>query len=167
MMYKDSVEIDEMKHPLRVTEQRLLPDTAGDGRFRGSPGARVRMQAVDTPITFMTNSDGIDDPARGVRGGTDGAIPDQWIELEDGSVKRIDAFHRETIAPGQTMVSVCAGGAGYGPPFERPVEKVLKDVLEGWISRRRAYDVYGVVIGPGGELDAAATAARRGLLAGA
>jgi N-methylhydantoinase B len=166
MMYKDSVEIDEMKHPLRVTEQRLLPDTAGDGRFRGSPGARVRMQAVDTPITFMTNSDGIDDPARGVRGGTDGAVPDQWIELEDGSVKRIDAFHRETIAPGQTMVSVCAGGAGYGPPCERPVAKVLKDVLEGWISRRRAHDVYGVVIGPGGQLDVAATAARRGLLAG-
>ena len=62
MMYKDSVEIDERKHPLRVLEQRLLPDTAGDGRFRGAPGALVRMQAVGTPITFMTNSDGIDDP---------------------------------------------------------------------------------------------------------
>jgi N-methylhydantoinase B len=161
MMYKDSVEIDEMKHPLRVTEQRLLPDTAGDGRFRGSPGARVRMQAVDTAITFMTNSDGIDDPARGVRGGTDGAVPDQWIELEDGSVRQIDAFHRETIGPGQTMVSVCAGGAGYGPPAERPAEKVVKDVLEGWISRERARAVYGVVIDADGVLDAGATQARR------
>jgi N-methylhydantoinase B len=164
MMYKDSVEIDEMKHPLRVTEQRLLPDTAGDGRFRGSPGARVRMQAVGTPITFMTNSDGIDDPARGVRGGGDGAIPAQWIELEDGAVREIDAFHRETIAPGQTMVSVCAGGAGYGPPVQRPVQMVVKDVLEGWISAARAFDVYGVVVGAGGAVDLAATAARRALL---
>ena len=157
MMYKDSVEIDEIKHPFRVLEQRLLPDTAGDGRFRGSPGAIVRMQAVDAPITFMTNSDGVDDPARGVRGGTDGAIPDQWLELEDGSVRRIDAFHRETIQPGQTMVSVCGGGAGYGSPLERPVAAVLKDALEGWISYERAARVYGVVIDPEGAIDVAAT----------
>jgi N-methylhydantoinase B len=161
MMYKDSIEIDELKHPMRVLEQRLLPDTAGDGRFRGSPGALVRMQAVDTPITFMTNSDGIEDPARGVRGGGDGGVPAQWIELEDGGVKEIDAFHRETIEPGDVMVSICGGGAGYGPASERPVEKVVKDTLEGWITRERAASVYGVVLGPGGEPDLVATAARR------
>ena len=164
MMFKDSVEIDEMKHPIRVTEQRLLPDTAGDGRFRGSPGARVRMQAVDTPITFMTNSDGVDDPARGVRGGTDGAPPDQWIEREDGTVREIDAFHRETIQPGETMVSICAGGAGYGPPCERPPRKVQSDVLEGWIGVERAKDVYGVVF-DGDAIDEEATAAARAALA--
>jgi N-methylhydantoinase B len=165
MMYKDSVEIDELKHPMRVLEQRLLADTAGDGRFRGSPGALVRMQAVDTSITFMTNSDGIEDPARGVRGGGDGAIPAQWIELEDGTRKEIDAFHRETIEPRQVMVSICGGGAGYGPPHERPVEKVLHDTLDGWITRERAAEVYGVILGPGDEPDLVATATRRRQLA--
>ncbi|MFT4036173.1 MAG: hydantoinase B/oxoprolinase family protein, partial [Patulibacter sp.] len=165
MMYKDSIEIDELKHPIRITEQRLIEDSAGDGRFRGSPGALVRIQAVDTPITFMTNSDGIQTPAAGARGGTDGGVPAQWIEREDGSVREIDAFHRETIQPGQTMVSVCGGGAGYGPPVERPAEQVRKDVLEGWISRDRAEAVYGVVLDDAGQLDTAETDLRRAELA--
>ncbi|MBJ7330144.1 MAG: hydantoinase B/oxoprolinase family protein [Solirubrobacteraceae bacterium] len=169
MMYKDSIEIDEIKHPFRVTEQRLLTDTAGDGRFRGSPGALVRMEAVGTPITFMTNSDGIDDTARGVRGGTDGAIPAQWIEKADGEVVEIDAFHRLAIKDGETMVSICGGGAGYGPPYERELALVRRDTLDGWISRERAADVYGVIF-EGDELgegviDEAATAAKRAELA--
>jgi N-methylhydantoinase B len=169
MMYKDSVEIDEIKHPMRVTEQRLLTDTAGDGRFRGSPGALVRMEAVDTPITFMTNSDGIHDTARGVRGGTDGAIPAQWIEGVDGTVQEIEAFHRLAIGPGETMVSVCGGGAGYGPPHERDVALVRRDVLDGWVSRERAAELYGVIFAGEelgeGVVDEDATATRRAALA--
>jgi N-methylhydantoinase B len=165
MMFKDSVEIDEIKHPIRVTEQRLITDTAGDGRFRGSPGALVRMQAVDAPITFMTNSDGIQDVARGVRGGTDPAPPDQWIELEDGSVRQIDAFHRETVTAGQTMVSVCGGGGGYGPPWERLVEAVHKDAIEGWISFARAREIYGVAIGEDAEIDLVETTQLRSAMA--
>jgi N-methylhydantoinase B len=169
MMYKDSVEIDEIKHPLRVTEQRLLTDTAGDGRFRGSPGALVRMEAVGTPITFMTNSDGIEDPARGVRGGTGPTVPAQWIERADGARVEIDAFHRLAIKAGETMVSVCSGGGGYGPPYERDLALVRRDTLDGWISRERAEHVYGVLfVGAelgDGVIDEPATAAKRLALA--
>jgi hypothetical protein len=34
-------------------------------------------------------------------------------------------------------------------------------VIEGWISSARARDVYGVVLTPAGEIDAAATLTRR------
>jgi N-methylhydantoinase B len=42
-------------------------------------------------------------------------------------------------------VRTCGGG-GYGPPEERDPERVLRDVLEGKVSRERARDFYRVAI---------------------
>ena len=58
------------------------------------------------------------------------------------------------------MVSYSCGGGGYGPPHERPVERVVHDVAEGWVSRERAEAVYGVALGPNG-VDEARTAELR------
>jgi N-methylhydantoinase B len=165
MMYKDSVEIDEVKHPIRVLEQRLLPDTAGDGRHRGAPAAIVRIQAVGAPVEFMTNSDGVLNPARGVRGGGDGSPADQWVEQGDRSFRRIAPFHRETISPGDVMASVSSSGGGYGPPWERALDAVVHDVREGWITRQHAAEVYGVVMDERQRVDALATARTRSELA--
>jgi N-methylhydantoinase B len=165
MMYKDSVEIDEVKHPIRVLEQRLLPDTAGDGRFRGAPSAIVRIEAVGARVEFMTNSDGVVNPARGVRGGADGSPADQWVEQADGSFRRIEPFHRETISPGDVMTSVSSSGAGYGPAWERALGAVLHDVREGWITRERAREVYGVVFDGALRIDPVATKRLRSELA--
>jgi N-methylhydantoinase B len=38
------------------------------------------------------------------------------------------------------------GGGGYGPPFDRPVEAVLEDVLGGLVSVAAAREEYGVII---------------------
>jgi N-methylhydantoinase B len=165
MMYKDSVEIDEVKHPIRVLEQRILPDTGGPGRHRGAPAALVRIESVDAAIEFMTNSDGVLNPARGVRGGGDGSPADQWIEQRDRSLRRIQPFHRETISPGDVMASVSCGGAGYGPPCEREVDAVLHDLREGWITREHAEDMYGVVTDAALRVDEVATRRIRSELA--
>jgi N-methylhydantoinase B len=71
------------------------------------------------------------------------------------------------LKPGETVVSYCTGGGGYGPPIERPAAQVKYDVDEGWISKERAFEIYGVVFGNDGSLDEAATAQRRRELAGA
>jgi hypothetical protein len=47
------------------------------------------------------------------------------------------------------------------------VRKVCYDIEEGWITRERAFQVYGVAIGENGQVDAQATAARRKALASA
>lgn len=38
LMFRDSVEIDEQKYPIRVSEIRVRPDSEGAGRRRGAPG---------------------------------------------------------------------------------------------------------------------------------
>jgi N-methylhydantoinase B len=71
--------------------------------------------------------------------------------LSDGNqVRRGDVLRIET-----------GGGGGHGPPFERPSEAVLEDVLGGFVSVRAAQSEYGVAIVEGA-VDAAATATLRG-----
>jgi N-methylhydantoinase B len=38
------------------------------------------------------------------------------------------------------------GGGGLGSPLERPMETVLNDVRQGYVSRERARTDYGVVL---------------------
>jgi N-methylhydantoinase B len=67
------------------------------------------------------------------------------------------------VAEGESLVSLTAGGGGYGSPLERAPERVAHDVAEGWISRERARDVYGVEVTSEGAVHRAATSRLRGL----
>lgn len=56
----------------------------------------------------------------------------------------------------------CVGGGGYGHPFDREPQRVLNDVLDGFVSASSARDDYGVVLSADGEsIDLAATDTRR------
>jgi N-methylhydantoinase B len=79
----------------------------------------------------------------------------------DGELKDLPACSDVILQQGETIVSYSAGGGGYGVPYERPTEKVKQDVEEGWITKERAYGVYGVVFDEKGNLDEAATKKRR------
>lgn len=160
-LLRDSVEIDEMKYPIRVHEQRLAPDTEGAGRHRGAPGARVEIAPVGTTLEAIYLSDGTYNAARGVRGGHDAEVAQGRRRAPDGTESdELGTYVHLTLEPGERLVSVCAGGGGYGPPTERDPTRVAKDVREGWISRERARDVYGVVFDPdsgGPDLEATVT----------
>jgi N-methylhydantoinase B len=51
-----------------------------------------------------------------------------------------------TLNAGDVLRIEQAGGGGYGHPHTRPVENVLDDVREGYVSVAAARDVYGVAI---------------------
>jgi N-methylhydantoinase B len=161
MLHKDSVEIDEVKHPILVTQQRLLPDTEGAGRHRGAPGAYVEFVAMGTPIEVMTNSDGHENPARGVRGGLDGSLAHAQKRTTDGQIVELPGLHRITLQPGETMISISCGGGGYGPPQERDPQLVATDVREGWLSVDRARSIYRVALDDAGNPDREATSLLR------
>ena len=51
-----------------------------------------------------------------------------------------------SLAPGEYVQLNPPGGGGYGNPFERPVDLVLNDVVNGYVSLEAAEREYGVVI---------------------
>jgi N-methylhydantoinase B/oxoprolinase/acetone carboxylase alpha subunit len=162
-LFRDSVEIDEMKYPIVVREQRIIPDSEGAGRFRGSPGAYVEFGPVDgCELDLVYLSDGTYNPSVGVRGGLPGGKAAQRRRSVEGTLSdELGAYAQIRLRAGETIVGHTCGGGGYGPPHERDPKRVAADVREGWITPERAFDVYGVRVGPDGEVDEIATAARR------
>lgn len=170
LMYRDSVEIDELKYPLLVEEQRILQDTEGAGRRRGAPGSRTVFGPLRSEMTIIYNIDGHHQPPRGVRGGADSIASSAQKRGSDGAVVELDTVGRVDLVEGERIISIASGGGGYGDPFDRDAERVLRDVLERWITTERARDVYGVALIEDAEgdlvVDAGSTAALRKRVAG-
>jgi N-methylhydantoinase B len=168
LMYHDSTEVDEQKYPLQVWEKRLIPDSDGAGRQRGALGSKVVYGCKGDPMTVAYSFEGHENPARGVRGGLAGRPSDGWKLDVDGDRIDIPMATALEIQPGERLVSFTGGGGGYGDPRTRDPRAVCNDVAEGWVSRERANDVYGVALldvdGMPGELrvDDAETARLRG-----
>lgn len=161
MMLRDSVEIDEIHHPIRVLSQRLLPDTEGAGRTCGAPGAYVEYGPVNCEIQVVYQSDGNVGPALGVRGGLAGAASQQAKRDTAGILHPVGPCGPLTLGPGETVISIAGGGGGYGLPTQRDPQLVRKDVLEGLITAERARETYGLILDPMGLIDWETTSALR------
>ena len=164
LMMRDSTEVDELLYPIVVWADRIVTDSGGPGRFRGAPACYVEYGPADTEIEAMWSTDGYVHAAIGARGGYPGAPARQFLRRADGTVEPLPGWGEQLLAPGETVLATSAAGAGYGPPWERSLQRVAHDVADGWVSVERAAEVYGVIFRDGA-LDADASAARRAELA--
>jgi N-methylhydantoinase B len=170
LMYRDSVEVDELKHPIRVAALRLVQDSAGAGRQRGAPAQEIEYAAVGHDVTAVISCDGQHAPPRGVQGGLAGTPGATWL-VRDGAAERLPNVVTVTLRAGEALRGRDSAGGGYGDPLDRDVARVRHDVLEGWESRDKAHDVYGVVFTGAIEddslaVDQVATEARRAAMRG-
>jgi len=162
MLRRDSVEIAELRHPILVEAQRLEPDSEGAGRYRGAPGAYVEYGPTGTSLTVAYGADGVENPALGARGGLPGGPSRHFKRALSGELSELPPQAFVELLDGERIISITAGGGGYGPPDERDPQHVRHDVVEGWISRDRAAEVYRVVLRDDLTVDPQATASLRG-----
>jgi N-methylhydantoinase B len=153
MLWRDSVELDELRFPLLIHAQRLLIDTEGAGRLRGAPAAIVEFGPSEGELEVVYASDGSVNAPRGVRGGQAGRCAGASRRTLSGELEELSNCARVMVQPGETIISVCCSGAGYGDPLERDLELVAADVLERYITALRAEAVYGVALDAQGRPD--------------
>ena len=79
-------------------------------------------------------------PARGSRGGLDGAPT--TIALDDGTEMRVKG--KQFVPHGRKVVMAFPGGAGYGDPKSRDKALVRRDLARGYISAETAARDYGL-----------------------
>lgn len=151
LLYRDSLEVDEQKYPIRFHSMELLTDTGGAGRFRGGLAGRIEYGPREEPMTVAYLLDGHQTPPRGVRGGQPGNAASATKLDESGQEVPLPSAGTEEVRPGERVVGIECGGGGYGPPTERDPECVLEDVLESRVSLEKAAEVYGVVFGGNAE----------------
>ena len=166
MCFIDSVELDELHFPILVRGRRLVADTEGAGRTIGAPSGFCEYGPLgNCTLEVAYVADGFTNHAKGTRGGLHGAKNRNFLRAAGGELKELPACCDVILQPGETVVSYCSGGGGYGPPYERPLEQVKNDLEEGWITRKRANDVYGIIFDERGNIDESATDERRKALA--
>lgn len=166
LMYRDSVEIDELKHPMRFHFLRILPGTGGAGRFRGAPAMELAYGPTRFAMDVLWPCDGTHYPPKGVRGGQDGTCARHFRVEADGRETELPNIVNLRLEKGAYVRGNHTSGGGYGDPRQRDPRRVLKDVLEGYETEARARDLYGVVLTGSIEdetldIDHEATAARR------
>jgi len=161
MSFFDSVEVDEIRHPILVRQRRLIADSEGPGRYRGAPASLVEFEPRGSELEVLYQSDGTVHPAQGARGGGPGGPARNFVTRSGGAVEDADGWATLTLAEGDAVTGISPGGGGYGPPFERDPGLVRDDVAEGYVSAGRALKDYGVAINEKGDVDSAATASAR------
>jgi N-methylhydantoinase B len=161
MPFYDSIEIDEMLHPILVERRSIVPDSEGAGAYRGAPGIRTEFRPVDCDFELGFVSDGTVNPAQGACGGRPSLSARQYLEADDGAIITLGTAEQVVVRADQKVVSFSNGGGGYGEPATRDPERVRVDVIEGFVSRERAEAIYKVALTAEFAVDAVATTALR------
>ena len=162
------VELQERRYPVLWRRNMLLTDSGGPGRSRGGLGLDQLFEFPYHPGTLLSigNRERFGPPGifDGAEGGKAGLVINRGSEQERNlGVLCVD----EPVAPGETADYWSSGGGGYGDPLDRSIDKVLDDLIDGYISLPAARDRYGLVLRTVDprrltyEVDAAATAALR------
>ena len=142
------VEEVESHFPIRISQLSLIENSEGPGKFRGGLGMRRDYHFPDDPATFTVLSDRDIAGPKGIFGGMDGRKA-YYILNPDNSSKEVTELSSKCVVelkPGDTVSFQTPGGGGYGSPFERDPNAVLRDVIGGKVNVQRARDFYGVVI---------------------
>lgn len=134
------VEVWETQTGMFVESKALLADSGGAGQARGGLGQRVDMRNDSGfPVTVSCFSGRTDFPAEGFCGGAAGKLRRYWINGQQVPSKK--AYQ---LAPGDTLTTEEAGGGGFGPPGQRSVENLLKDLRHGFVTPRGLAQDYGL-----------------------
>jgi N-methylhydantoinase B len=166
------IEVHERWYPVLYERFEVAPDSAGYGRYRGGYGSHRRwLMRGDAVNSIHGDREEVTPP--GVAGGTNGG-PNRLV-LNMGTEREHSLGMFATNVPlrdGDSIDFISNGGGGYGNPLEREPERVLEEVIDGFLSAEKAAELYGVVVVPEDpdvhrfRIDAEATERRRRELAG-
>jgi N-methylhydantoinase B len=139
---------------LVVWKKELRQDSGGAGQHRGGLGQVMEIGSrEDAPFAIFARFQRVEFPARGRRGGMDGAAG--TIRLQSGA--QLKSRGTQVIPKGERLIIEMPGGGGLGDPAQRDPDLVADDLKNGFISPNRARDDYKVVVREDLSIDVEAT----------
>jgi len=136
-------EVIESLTPLIQYKRELRTDSGGPGTYRGGLGQWTEIgYRGDIPWAVSAMIDRTRFPATGLHGGQPGSLGEFLVNGHTSPQPKA----LTSLAPDSRVQLNLPGGGGYGNPFQRPLELVLNDVVNGYVSPEAAERAYGVVI---------------------
>lgn len=138
------VEVTEQKNGLMVDRLELSSKPGGEGEFNGGKGIELDYRIVDDEwwltMAYTRSKHG----PWGLQGGLSGSTNHVIVERANGDQQRYSECTALSLGKDDLIKVYTANGGGYGDPKNRPKEKVLNDIRNGYVSKERAAEVYGV-----------------------
>lgn len=149
-------ETAELLFPIEYEAFEIRPDSAGPGKFRGGLGAKFQVRFLyEGDMNMETSRTREGSP--GVNGGLRSDVQRSTHIYPDGRKVVIGGLTENgdwcspllsghPFGPEEVFQFESTGGGGWGNPHERSTQKVLDDVLDGYVSAKKAREDYGVAI---------------------
>ncbi|MCS6906871.1 MAG: hydantoinase B/oxoprolinase family protein [Anaerolineales bacterium] len=146
--YNCPAEVAEARYGVTVDYLSFHDEEGGAGYHRGGKGVRIdyRIRSDNAWLTVAyTRSKVLPWP---LLGGEPGSPNHVIIERANGEKERYSVVSGLTLNTNDIIRVMTGTGAGWGNPLERPVEKVVEDVRNEYITPAIAEKSYGVIIDP-------------------
>ena len=140
-------EVLERFFPVLFTELEIAADSAGPGQWRGCPGIRHSYRLLEGEAVAGVFGDRKVHKPWGVQGGVEGNGQTVFINRGTPDETEIGMFATDIAVTAGDVVEVwSSGGGGYGDPYARDPNLVLRDVTLGFVSPEAACESYGVAV---------------------
>ena len=135
------IEITETVAPLIFWRKEYIPDSGGEGEYRGGLGQVMEISHADgAPFAVSKMFERVRNAARGRDGGGSGARGRVYVP----GAGKMRVKGREVVPPGRRIVLETPGGGGLGDPRRRDRNRVERDILDGFVSPEQAAGSHGV-----------------------
>jgi N-methylhydantoinase B len=147
--HNSPIEQTEFKFPMVIESFALIPDSGGAGKYRGGLGVE-RVLRNRASLVVNCQVDRMHCKPWGLQGGHEATGNELALRHgRDGDWQ--ENFNNAKFVfdlkdDGDAYRMRSGGGGGYGHPWERDIEAVLRDVKQGYVSVTAAEEIYGVVI---------------------
>ena len=125
------IEAFEHQVPLLITEKAFVPNTGGNGKYRGGNAQRIGFRSrSEHPVTMTIRHERVSYPPRGLLGGKAGSTGTDTV---NGEV--IPPKSRTELGFGDEVSFQTPGGGGLFPPDDRDPELIEADLQSGLATR--------------------------------
>jgi N-methylhydantoinase B len=139
------IEVLETEFPTLVRRFELIRDSGGAGQFRGGLGIAREYQIMAPEAQFSLRGGKHIVPSYGVDEGLPGKPGSCVINPgSDRAQEMPSRFGGAVLRRGDAVLIEKSGGGGLGHPKNRPLDQVIDDVLDGYVSFHEAVDRYGI-----------------------
>lgn len=149
---RESIELVEHELPIRFHSMEYRTDSAGAGHWRGGLGMDCSWEAIDHEQTSRFHGTIEHLPPVSVAGAKSTLmapkIGQRFAIDADGTRRAANGASRLHAQKNGSFEMRPPGGGGVGDPFGRPLDKVVEDVRNGYVSVGGARLDYGCVIDP-------------------
>ena len=143
------VEVFELNSPTLVVAKEFILDSAGTGKFRGSPGQRVcisKLPGQPNPLNIYFHPNRLSFSPVGIFGGSDGTktrVILNDVVLSDNPESMKQGYVTLEKDTDRLVIEFPSGGGAYDPKERDPI-LVAQDVQDGLISAEKALADYGM-----------------------